>query len=59
MCQLLGLSSNKEVDIQFSLKEFKKRGRKNPHGWGFAFFQRWETRIGLTVYSICFNALRL
>ena len=36
MCQLLGLSSNKEVDIQLSLREFSHRGKKNRHGWGFA-----------------------
>lgn len=39
MCQLLGVSSNKEVDIQFSLKEFKERGEKNPHGFGFVFYE--------------------
>lgn len=44
MCQLIGLSSNKSVDIQLSLKEFKHRGKNNPHGWGFAFYSndRWE-----------------
>ena len=44
MCQLLGLSSNKEVDIQFSIREFFHRGWKNPHGWGFAFLEKtgWE-----------------
>ncbi|MCM8832236.1 MAG: class II glutamine amidotransferase [Candidatus Omnitrophica bacterium] len=38
MCQILGVSSNKRVDIQFSLKEFKKRGEENPHGFGFVFY---------------------
>ncbi|MEO0288883.1 MAG: class II glutamine amidotransferase [candidate division WOR-3 bacterium] len=44
MCQLLGICANKEVDIQFSLKEFQYRGKKNKHGWGFAFFKngKWE-----------------
>lgn len=39
MCQLLGVSSNKEVNINLSLKEFKHRGVANPHGWGFAFLE--------------------
>ncbi len=39
MCQLLGLSSNKRVDIHFSLGEFRHRGKQNYHGWGFAFYQ--------------------
>lgn len=44
MCQLLGLSSNMKVDIQLSLLEFRHRGNKNPHGWGFAFYNdgEWE-----------------
>ncbi|MEO0238137.1 MAG: class II glutamine amidotransferase [candidate division WOR-3 bacterium] len=44
MCQLLGVCSNKEVDVKFSLKEFQYRGKKNNHGWGFAFFEngKWE-----------------
>jgi predicted glutamine amidotransferase len=45
MCQLLGLSSNKEVDIQFSIREFYRRGKQNPHGWGFAFFEKTDWRI--------------
>ncbi len=39
MCQLIGLSSNKKVDIKLSLKEFRHRGRNNPHGWGLAFYE--------------------
>lgn len=39
MCQLLGISSNKKVDINFSLIEFKHRGIINSHGWGFAFIE--------------------
>lgn len=44
MCQLLGVSSNKHVDIQLSIQEFHHRGKINPHGWGFAFFQdnKWQ-----------------
>ncbi|RCK75111.1 MAG: hypothetical protein IGBAC_1247 [Ignavibacteriae bacterium] len=37
MCQLLGVCSNKYVDIAFSLREFSKRGKSNPHGFGFVF----------------------
>jgi glutamine amidotransferase len=46
MCQLLGLSSNKKVNIKLSLREFRHRGAKNPYGWGFGFYnensQKWE-----------------
>jgi len=45
MCQLLGLSSNKEVDIQLSLREFRHRGNQNPHGWGFAFIQNGNWKL--------------
>lgn len=38
MCQLLGVCSNKQVNIDFSLKEFQERGDNNPHGFGFAFY---------------------
>lgn len=39
MCQLLGVSSNRNVDIQISLREFRLRGKANPHGWGYAYIQ--------------------
>lgn len=44
MCQLLGISANRDIDIDFSLKEFSHRGKSNPHGWGFAFLKnkKWE-----------------
>jgi len=44
MCQLIGISANTNVDINFSLREFKHRGKNNPRGWGFAFFEnnQWE-----------------
>ncbi len=45
MCQLLGVSSNKRVDIGFSLREFQHRGRRNHHGWGFAFYQDGDWKI--------------
>ena len=39
MCQLLGLSSNKPVNINFTFKGWKHRGRSNPHGYGFAWWE--------------------
>ncbi len=39
MCQLLGVISNKPVDISLSLREFQHRGAENRHGWGFAFLK--------------------
>lgn len=45
MCQLLGVSSNNSVNIEFSLKEFQCRGERNPHGFGFAFYQAGEVKI--------------
>lgn len=44
MCQLLGLSSNKPVDIRFSIREFRQRGRYNPHGFGFLFYKKDNTK---------------
>lgn len=40
MCQLLGLCSNKPVDIRFSIREFQRRGEENPHGFGFLFYEK-------------------
>lgn len=40
MCQLLGISSNREVDLAFSLREWRHRGCSNPDGYGFAY---WDT----------------
>ena len=46
MCQLLGICSNKNIDIKFSIKEFRHRGERNYHGWGFGFWNeennKWE-----------------
>ena len=36
MCQLLGISSNHEVNMDFSFREWRHRGADNPHGYGFA-----------------------
>ncbi|HEY9245205.1 MAG TPA: class II glutamine amidotransferase [Candidatus Methanoperedens sp.] len=52
MCQLLGLSSNKKVDIQFSLNEFRHRGYRNPHGWGFAFLDDGNWNIIKEPYTL-------
>jgi glutamine amidotransferase len=39
MCQLLGISSNKEVNLCFSFREWRHRGgKKNPDGYGFAYW---------------------
>jgi len=38
MCQLLGVCSNKKVDIELSLREFRHRGKRHSHGWGFGFY---------------------
>ena len=40
MCQLLGVCANRPVNIDFSLREWRYRGRSNPHGYGFAFWKR-------------------
>ena len=34
MCELLGLSFNKPVDIQISFTGFRERGRIYREGWG-------------------------
>ena len=38
MCRLLGLISNKPVDLTFSLELFKGLSEKNPDGWGIGFY---------------------
>ncbi len=58
MCQLLGLSSNKNVDIQFSLLEFRHRGEKNPHGWGFAFNQDEDWKVFKEPSSLSIEDVR-
>ena len=46
MCQLLGISANREVDIRFSFRGWKHRGKKNPHGYGFAY---WDAASKLRI----------
>jgi len=38
MCELLGVSCNKEVRANISFKALQGRAEKNPDGWGFAFY---------------------
>jgi glutamine amidotransferase len=45
MCQLLGICANREVDITFSFREWRHRGRKNRHGYGFAYWEGGALRI--------------
>ncbi|HXE72525.1 MAG TPA: class II glutamine amidotransferase [Candidatus Nitrosotenuis sp.] len=40
MCQLFGVSANRPVNLEFSLREWRYRGRQNPHGHGFACWGR-------------------
>lgn len=55
MCQLLGLSSNKKVDIRFSLKEFKERGKENYHGFGFVFYKGKKPHIFKKPSSLAYE----
>lgn len=53
MCQLLGISSNREVDITFSFREWRHRGdKRNPHGYGFAWSEAGELRIVKAASSL-------
>lgn len=45
MCQLLGISSNKPVTINFSFQGWKHRGQSNPDGYGFAWWEDGRPRI--------------
>lgn len=38
MCELLGSNFNMLVTPKFSLLDFRQRGKKNPDGWGIAWF---------------------
>ncbi|MEO0084776.1 MAG: class II glutamine amidotransferase [candidate division WOR-3 bacterium] len=55
MCQLLGVSCNKNIDINFSLKEFRIRGKDNPHGFGFVYYEKDKNpkliKKALSLYS--------
>lgn len=46
MCQLLGVCSNRDVDIKLSFREWKHRGDiRNPHGYGFAWWKAGELQL--------------
>jgi len=45
MCELFGLSANREVSISFTWRGFLKRGERNYDGWGVA----WYTGDGLCM----------
>jgi len=38
MCELFGLSSNRDVSVSFTWHGFVKRGRKHRDGWGVAWY---------------------
>jgi predicted glutamine amidotransferase len=38
-CNLLGLSAAESISVQDYFEEFIKGSRRNPHGWGVAFFE--------------------
>jgi predicted glutamine amidotransferase len=38
MCELFGMSCNKQVTISFTWRGFIKRGSEHKHGWGVAFY---------------------
>ncbi|HIH71417.1 class II glutamine amidotransferase [Methanothermobacter thermautotrophicus] len=38
LCELLGMCFNQEVQPSFSLRGFRMRSERNPHGWGLAFY---------------------
>lgn len=53
MCQLLGISSNRDVDIKFSFREWRHRGDgRNPHGYGFAWWEAGELRVVKAASSL-------
>jgi glutamine amidotransferase len=38
MCRLLGIVSNKPIDLEFSLERFKIHAKNNPDGWGIGWY---------------------
>ncbi len=45
MCQLFGVRSDREVDIEFSFREWKHSGEDNPHGHNFAWWEGGQLRL--------------
>ena len=46
MCEVLGVSSDRKVNVNGELKEFFKHGEFNPHGWGIA---SWDDNGSVTL----------
>jgi len=45
MCELLGLSFNKEVTVQLAFSGLKVGATENPDGWGVAWYDEYGTQI--------------
>lgn len=49
MCRLLGITSSKELDLEFSLvsgpKPFRDLAEEHPHGWGMGWYEGDRPRI--------------
>lgn len=45
MCQLFGICSSEEYQINDYLKEFFSHSNAHPHGWGMAFMEKNEVQI--------------
>ncbi|MBW2604785.1 MAG: class II glutamine amidotransferase, partial [Deltaproteobacteria bacterium] len=41
MCELLGLSFNKEVSFRLAFSGLKAGARENPDGWGTAWYDEY------------------
>lgn len=46
MCEVFGVSSDREINVNSELKEFFKHGEFNPHGWGIA---SWDENGSVTL----------
>ena len=40
MCELVGISCNKETNISFSFKILQEHSTRNYHGWGYAYYRK-------------------
>jgi glutamine amidotransferase len=45
VCQLLGICANRPVDVEFSFREWRHRGDRNPHGYGFAHWEDGQPKV--------------
>ena len=45
MCELLGMSFNQLINPKVFFKEFQKRGKNNPDGWGIAVYKNKKVLI--------------